>query len=77
MDHVRFDAADLYVSKVGAGCNTFGPMIRKGLDVRGVRSVVDAALEVGITLFDTAERYARGESEKMLGAALRGRRGGR
>jgi aryl-alcohol dehydrogenase-like predicted oxidoreductase len=60
------------VSVVGLGCNNFG----RGVDEAGTRVVVDAALDVGVTLFDTADVYGNfGDSERFLGAALRGRRG--
>ncbi len=59
------------VSVVGLGCNNFGSRV----DEQGTRAVVDAALEVGITLFDTADVYGnRGGSEDLLGKALEGRR---
>ena len=58
------------VSVVGLGCNNFG----RRVDVDGTRAVVDAALEVGVTFFDTAESYGGGKSEEFLGEALRGRR---
>ncbi len=59
------------VSVVGLGCNNFGSRI----DEPGTRAVVDAALEVGVTLFDTADVYGnRGGSEELLGKALEGRR---
>lgn len=60
----------LSVSVVGLGCNNFGMK----LDVHATRSVVDAAIESGVTYFDTAESYGDGRSEEFLGAALRGRR---
>jgi aryl-alcohol dehydrogenase-like predicted oxidoreductase len=60
----------LIVSVVGLGCNNFGWRI----DAEQSRSVVDAALDSGVTLFDTAESYGGGESEVFLGRALRGRR---
>lgn len=60
----------LRVSTVGIGCNAFGTRI----DGAAVTQIVDAALETGITLFDTADIYGRGESETLLGEALRGRR---
>jgi aryl-alcohol dehydrogenase-like predicted oxidoreductase len=44
------------------------------IDEAQSRAVVDAALDVGITLFDTAESYGHGESEGFLGRALAGRR---
>jgi aryl-alcohol dehydrogenase-like predicted oxidoreductase len=39
-----------------------------------VRAIVDAALDVGINFFDTADTYSLGASEELLGAALKGRR---
>ena len=59
------------VSVVGLGCNNFGG--RVGLE--GTRAVVDAALDVGITFFDTADVYGNGGgSEELLGRVLEGRR---
>jgi aryl-alcohol dehydrogenase-like predicted oxidoreductase len=60
----------LHVSAVGVGCNNFGTRI----DADATRAVVDAALDAGVTFFDTADIYGRGESEALLGRALRGRR---
>ena len=60
----------LMVSVVGVGCNAFGSRI----DAEQVQRVVDAALEQGITLFDTADSYADGVSEELLGRALGSRR---
>ena len=61
---------DLRVSRVGLGCNNFGWR----LDLEGTRAVVEAALEAGITHFDTAETYGDGNSERFLGELLEGRR---
>jgi aryl-alcohol dehydrogenase-like predicted oxidoreductase len=58
------------VSVAGLGCNAFGSRI----DGRRGRAVVEAALDVGITFFDTAESYGGGKSERILGRALAGRR---
>ncbi len=61
----------LVVSVVGLGCNNFGGR----LDLAGTREVVDAAIDCGITLFDTADIYGGGgRSEELLGQALAGRR---
>ena len=60
----------LEVSVVGLGCNNFG----RRVDQSGTRAVVDAALDVGVSFFDTAESYGGGQSETFLGEALRGRR---
>lgn len=60
----------LRVSVVGLGCNNFG----RRVDAAGTKAVVDAAIDNGVTLFDTAESYGNGESETLLGQALMGRR---
>ena len=60
----------LTVSEVGLGCNNFGMLIeRKESD-----AVVGAALDAGITLFDTADMYGNTKSEEYLGQALGARR---
>ena len=61
----------LIVSRVGLGCNNFGARMADD----DVPNVVHAALDAGITLFDTADIYGNaGGSETLLGKALRGRR---
>jgi aryl-alcohol dehydrogenase-like predicted oxidoreductase len=60
----------LTVSVVGLGCNNFGMRI----DRRQTADVVSAALDAGITLFDTADIYGGTKSETYLGAALGSRR---
>jgi len=61
----------LEISVVGLGCNNFGGRI----DEERSRAVIDAALEAGITFFDTADVYGnRGGSEEIIGRALAGRR---
>ena len=72
MSYRRLGTSGLVVSVVGLGCNNFG----RKLDADGTREVVDAALDAGITLFDTADIYGtpHGSSEECLGAALKGRR---
>ena len=61
----------LMVSAVGIGCNAFG----RRVDLDGVREILDAAQDVGVTLLDTADVYGgQGASEQMIGEALQGRR---
>jgi aryl-alcohol dehydrogenase-like predicted oxidoreductase len=60
----------LDASVVGLGCNNFGGRI----DEAATKKVVDAALDAGITLFDTADIYGATRSEEFLGLALAGRR---
>ena len=60
----------LDVSVVGLGCNNFGGRI----DEAATKRVVDAAIEAGITLFDTADVYGGTLSEEYLGRSLGARR---
>jgi aryl-alcohol dehydrogenase-like predicted oxidoreductase len=60
----------LEVSVLGLGCNNFG----RRVDEAGTRRVVDAAIDAGVTLFDTADIYGGTKSESFLGEILQGRR---
>lgn len=68
MEFRRLGESGLVVSVVGLGTNNLGMK----LDEAGSREVVHAALDEGITLFDTSDSY--GASEQRLGALLEGRR---
>jgi aryl-alcohol dehydrogenase-like predicted oxidoreductase len=71
MEYRQLGDSGLTVSVVGLGCNNFGGRI----DAGQAESVVTAALDAGITLFDTADVYGeRGASEEILGKALGKRR---
>ena len=64
--------SEIEVSAVGLGCNNFG----RRLDLDRTAAVLEAALAAGVTLLDTAHVYGSvaGESEQLIGEALRGRR---
>jgi aryl-alcohol dehydrogenase-like predicted oxidoreductase len=67
----KLGLSDLDVPVVGLGCNNFGGRI----DEAASRAVIDAALEAGVTFFDTADVYGnRGGSEEIIGRTLEGRR---
>lgn len=71
MEYRHLGRSGLEVSLVGLGCNNFGGRI----DVSASREVVHAALDAGITLFDTADMYGNlGGSETALGEILGDRR---
>ena len=72
MRYRQVGSSGLTVSVVGLGCNSFGDT----LDPSDVDTVVGAAIDSGITLFDTADIYggAPGQGEELLGAALGKRR---
>ena len=66
MTYRQLGNSGLTVSTVGLGCNNFG----RRLDADATATVVGAALDAGITLFDTADIYGVGASEELLGRAL-------
>jgi aryl-alcohol dehydrogenase-like predicted oxidoreductase len=72
MTYRRLGDSGLTVSVVGLGCNNFGGRI----DADRTQQVVDACLDAGVTLFDTADVYggSPGQSEELLGRALGRRR---
>lgn len=76
MDYRPLGDSGLVVSSVGLGCNNLGRLGTRTEEQDGADRVVGAALDAGITLFDTADIYGKefGLSERMLGAALGSRR---
>ncbi len=66
----RLGRSALVVPDVGIGANNFGTR----MDAAAVQRVVDAALNLGATFFDTADVYGHGQSEELLGQALGARR---
>jgi aryl-alcohol dehydrogenase-like predicted oxidoreductase len=72
MTYEQLGLSGLTVSTVGLGCNNFGARMAD----EDVPAVVNAAMDAGITLFDTADVYGNvGGSEILLGKALGSRRG--
>jgi aryl-alcohol dehydrogenase-like predicted oxidoreductase len=71
MHYRSLGESGLLVSAAGLGCNNFG----RRMDLATARGVVDAAVDAGITLLDTADTYGSGgRSEEILGEVLAGRR---
>ena len=68
MDTRKLGSLD--VSVVGLGCNNFGAR----LDLAATKAVIDAAIDAGVTFFDTADTYGATDSERLMGEALKGRR---
>ena len=64
MRYQNLGTSELSVSVVGVGCNNFGGRI----DLAATRRVVDAALDAGVTLFDTAEFYGGGGGSRASSA---------
>lgn len=80
MDYLPLGNTGLYVSRLCFGAMTFVESGQKGLDWIGnegqdnADNMVAAAFDAGINFFDTANMYAGGSSERMLGRALKGKR---
>ena len=70
MEKRRLGRSDIQASIVGLGCNNFGMRIQ----LEDTRAVIDAAIDAGITFFDTADLYGFGASEEMMGQILGARR---
>jgi aryl-alcohol dehydrogenase-like predicted oxidoreductase len=66
MEYRTLGKSGLPVSSIGLGCVTFG----REIDAAASFAVMDRAVERGITLFDTAEAYAGGLSEEIIGRWL-------
>ncbi|WP_275003134.1 aldo/keto reductase [Promicromonospora iranensis] len=72
----RLGRSGLSVPVIGLGCNNLGRTGTVTETGEGATALVDAAIDAGVTFFDTADRYGArpGLSEELLGAALKGRR---
>ena len=69
MEYRSLGQSDLSVSSIGMGCVTFG----REVDPESSLLIMDHAFEQGITLFDTAEAYAQGASERVVGEWMKSR----
>lgn len=76
IDYRNLGRSGLVVSTIGLGCNNFGRAKTATETQAGTDAVIHAAIDAGVTLFDTADIYGseRGLSETLMGVSLRGRR---
>jgi aryl-alcohol dehydrogenase-like predicted oxidoreductase len=79
MQHRRLGASGMTVPVLSFGTGTFGgkgPLFSAwgNTDVAQARRLIDICLEAGLNMFDTADVYSAGESERILGEAIKGRR---
>ncbi len=70
---VSAESGSLSLSVLGLGCSQFGSFGNAATDAQA-RATLEAALDLGVTVFDTADIYGQGDSERMIGRALAGRR---
>jgi len=74
MEYTRLGSSGLRVSRIALGCMSFGDAERGVewmLDEDAAQPVFQQAVELGITFWDTANMYARGSSEEIVGRAIR------
>ena len=79
MEFRRQGASGLLVPALSFGAGTFGgrgPLFGAwgDTDAAAARRIVDRCLDAGVTMFDSADVYSAGESERVLGEAIKGRR---
>lgn len=76
IEYRNLGRSGLRVSTIGLGCNNFGRAGTATESQEGTTAVITAAIDAGVTLFDTADIYGatRGLSETLMGHALKGRR---
>ena len=72
MEYTTLGGTGTKVSRIGVGCGRFGRNDAAKLDDEAAAEFVDRAIELGVNFFDTANTYADGESEEILGSALDG-----
>ena len=76
MEYTTLGDTGMTVSRICLGCMSFGDSDWREwvLDEEEGKEIVERALELGVTFFDTANMYSNGESERVLGEALAGHR---
>src|ERR1700694_526802 len=73
MRYRQFGSTDLTTSEIGFGCARIGGLFSGGTRAE-VIGLLRRAFDHGITFFDTADMYAQGESERLVGEAFRANR---
>jgi len=70
MEYTTLGATGTTISRIGLGTASFGGDREWTIGEEQAREIVERALELGVTFFDTANSYAHGEAEEILGDAL-------
>jgi aryl-alcohol dehydrogenase-like predicted oxidoreductase len=68
----RFGTTDLMVSEVGVGCSRIGGVFSAGSSRRDELDLLREAIDSGINFLDTADLYSQGQSEILVGKAIKG-----
>ncbi len=70
MEYRRLGNSGLKVSEIGLGGNNFGARADEEKSIH----IINHALEMGVNFIDTADMYAQGQSEELVGKAVKGKR---
>jgi aryl-alcohol dehydrogenase-like predicted oxidoreductase len=73
MQYQNLGKTDVLVSRIGVGCYNMTSAYGKS-DPQDARNTIFRAIELGVNFFDTADSYAFGKNEELVGQALKGRR---
>ena len=69
-DRTRLGQSSQVIARVGFGCEQLGGFEWGAVDPTEIATAIELALDAGVTLFDTADCYGRGQSERRLGQIL-------
>ena len=72
MKYETIGESNTKISKICLGCMSFGSKFDWMLELEDVRPIINKALDLGITFFDTANAYSDGRSEEIVGELLKG-----
>jgi len=74
MEYVNLGRSGFKVSRICLGCWSFGNSAEWMIEINSARPIIERAIDLGVTFFDTANSYSRGRSEEILGEVVRERR---
>jgi len=74
LKYMSLGKSGLKVSRICLGCWSFGNLQEWMLEIDGARPIIERAIDLGVTFFDTANSYSRGRSEEILQEVIKGRR---
>ena len=74
MEYVNLGKSGIKVSQICLGCWSYGNTAEWMLEVDGAKPIIERAIDLGVTFFDTANSYSHGRSEEILGEIIKGRR---
>jgi len=74
VEYVNLGKTGVKVSRICLGCWSFGNSAEWMIELNDARPIVERAIDLGITFFDTANSYSNGRSEEILGEVIKERR---